>query len=129
MQDHEQQDHKRDPVVGLLLNFLFALPFIFTICLIFSEIRISSIYGLFGTVYVGFVEMGFTFVLWLSALKLSENTAKVGNLIFISPFLSLIFIHFLVGETILISTFVGLTLIVSGIVIQGLSAVGKLRLN
>jgi drug/metabolite transporter (DMT)-like permease len=55
--------------------------------------------------------MGITFVLWLSALKYSENTAKVGNLIFISPFVSLVFIHFLVGEDILPSTFVGLVLI------------------
>ena len=62
--------------------------------------------------------MGITFVFWLSALKLSENTAKVGNLIFISPFLSLVFIHFLVGEDILASTFIGLALIISGILLQ-----------
>jgi drug/metabolite transporter (DMT)-like permease len=66
--------------------------------------------------------MGITFVLWLSALKLSENTAKVGNLIFISPFLSLIFIHYLVGEDILASTFKGLVLIVAGLLIQQLKA-------
>ncbi len=64
--------------------------------------------------------MGITFVLWLSALKLSENTAKVGNLIFISPFLSLIFIHYLVGEDILTSTFMGLVLIIAGLLIQQL---------
>jgi drug/metabolite transporter (DMT)-like permease len=64
--------------------------------------------------------MGITFVLWLSALKLSENTAKVGNLIFISPFISLVFIHYLVGEDILPSTFIGLVLIVAGLLIQQL---------
>ncbi|NQT57150.1 MAG: EamA/RhaT family transporter, partial [Desulfobacteraceae bacterium] len=51
-------------------------------------------------------------------LKLSENTAKVGNLIFISPFISLVFIHFLVGEDILASTYIGLVLIVVGLIIQ-----------
>ncbi|MFH1351321.1 MAG: EamA/RhaT family transporter, partial [Pseudomonadota bacterium] len=45
-------------------------------------------------------------------------TAKVGNLIFISPFLSLVFIHFILGEKILGSTFVGLGLIVAGLFIQ-----------
>jgi drug/metabolite transporter (DMT)-like permease len=62
--------------------------------------------------------MGVTFVLWLNALKLSESTAKVGNLIFLSPFLSLIFIHLFVGEDILASTLIGLVLIVAGILCQ-----------
>lgn len=112
----------RDPVAGLLLNFLFGLPFVLVLCLFFSSIWAHSTYGLLGAVYVGIFEMGITFVLWLSALKLSENTAKVGNLIFISPFLSLVFIHYLVGEDIMASTFVGLVLIVAGLLIQQLKA-------
>ena len=111
----------RDPVVGLLLNFVFGLPWVVAACLVFSTLWISNIRGLLGAVYVGIFEMGITFVLWLSALKLSENTAKVGNLIFMSPFLSLVFIHYLVGEDILPSTFVGLMLIVAGLIIQQLS--------
>ena len=110
----------RDPVVGLLLNFVFGLPWVVAACLVFSTLWISNIRGLLGAVYVGIFEMGITFVLWLSALKLSENTAKVGNLIFMSPFLSLVFIHYLVGEDILPSTFVGLMLIVAGLIIQQL---------
>ena len=112
----------RDPVAGILLNFLFGLPFVLAYCLLFSSAWVANPYGLFGAAYVGIFEMGITFVLWLSALKLSENTAKVGNLIFMSPFLSLVFIHFLVGEDILASTFIGLMLIVAGILIQQLKA-------
>lgn len=108
----------RDPVASLLLNFLFGLPFIFIYCLIFSDIRVTSLQGLLGAAYVGLFEMGITFVLWLNALRLSENTAKVGYLIFLSPFLSLIFIHFLVGEDIMKSTLAGLVLIVTGLIIQ-----------
>jgi len=115
----------RDPVVGLLLNFVFGLPWVVAACLVFSTLWISNIRGLLGAVYVGIFEMGITFVLWLSALKLSENTAKVGNLIFMSPFLSLVFIHYLVGEDILPSTFVGLMLIVAGLIIQQLSVGGR----
>ena len=110
----------RDPVAGLLLNFMFGLPWVLTCCLLFSNVRVSNPFGLVGAAYVGVFEMGITFVLWLSALKLSENTAKVGNLIFLSPFLSLVFIHFLVGEDILPSTFIGLVLIVMGLFIQQL---------
>jgi len=52
------------------------------------------------------------------ALKNSSTTAKVSNLVYISPFISLFFIRFAVGETILVSTVVGLMLIVSGILLQ-----------
>ncbi len=110
----------RDPVAGLLLNFLFGLPFIAVYCLLFSSFRIAAWQGLAGAIYVGCFEMGVTYWLWLTALKRSENTAKVGNLIFLSPFLSLVFIHLLVGETILASTYFGLVLIVGGLALQSL---------
>lgn len=108
----------RDPVAGLLLNFLFGFPFILVFCLMFSSVKAAHPYGLVGAAYVGLFEMGVTFVTWLTALKLSENTAKMGNLIFLSPFLSLVFIRFLVGEDILPSTFVGLGLVVAGLLVQ-----------
>jgi drug/metabolite transporter (DMT)-like permease len=111
---------KREPVVVLLLNFLFSLPFTAGLCFLFSDFRVTGIYGLLGAIYVGAFEMGITFVLWLTALKLSANTARVGNLIFISPFLSLVFIHFLLGEAILPATFFGLALIVAGLFVQRL---------
>jgi drug/metabolite transporter (DMT)-like permease len=108
----------RDLVAGLFLNFLFGLPWVLIFCLLFSLSWKLPPLGLLGAAYVGLFEMGITFVLWLNALKLSESTAKVGNLIFLSPFLSLIFIHLFVGEDILASTFIGLVLIVAGILMQ-----------
>ena len=109
---------KMDPIIGLFLNFLMGLPLIFIICYLFSDIKVVSTYGLFGAVYVGLFEMGITFVFWLVALKLSVNSAKVSNLIFISPILSLIFIHYLAGEKILISTYFGLIIIMISLLIQ-----------
>ncbi len=105
-------------MAGLLLNFLFGLPFVLAFTLLFSNLQVSNVYGLVGALYVGMFEMGITFVIWLSALKLSQNLARLANLIFISPFLSLVFIHFLVGEQILRSTLIGLPLIVAGLLIQ-----------
>jgi drug/metabolite transporter (DMT)-like permease len=64
--------------------------------------------------------MGITYVLWMKALKLSSTTAKVSNLVYISPFLSLMFVSIAVGETIYLYTIAGLVLIVGGIVIQRL---------
>lgn len=108
----------RDPVLALLLNFLCGLPLILLYLLVTEGWRMPSLPGLAGAAYVGAFEMGIAYVLWLKALRLSENTARVANLIFLSPFLSLIFIHLLVGEEILPSTFVGLCLIVAGLVLQ-----------
>ena len=106
---------KRDPVVALFLNFLFSLPFILLYYLLIGEPRIPRINALLGGIYVGTFEMGICFVLWLKAMKLTENTARISNLIFLSPFLSLVFIHFLLGEEILPSTFIGLILILAGL--------------
>ena len=108
----------RDPVVGLFQNFLFGLPFVLAFVLIFSEAAVPDLRGLLGAFYVGAFEMGITFVLWLSALKLTSSASRIGNLIFVSPFLSLVLIHFLVGEEIRGSTFVGLVFIMGGLAVQ-----------
>lgn len=109
---------KRDEVAKLFLNFGFGFIFILLAMLLFSKIRIPSALGLFGGAYVGVFEMGVTFVLWLKALKLSRTTAQVSNLIYLSPFVSLVLIRVVVGETILPSTVVGLVFIIAGIIVQ-----------
>jgi len=48
----------------------------------------------------------------------STNNAKIGNLVFLAPFVSLIFIHFILKETIFVTTFIGLIFIVAGIFVQ-----------
>lgn len=111
---------KRDEVSKLFLNFLFGFFYLSLTILIFFDFNIPDIKGIAGVVYVGLFEMGITFVVWLKALKLSTTTAKVTNLIFLAPFLSLIVIHFTVGEKIMVSTFVGLIFIIGGIVLQKL---------
>lgn len=108
-----------DPVTGLFCNFLFALPFI-TLTLWFSEgFSLPEARGLAGAVYVGMFEMGLTFLLWLRALRLTRSTARIANLIYLSPFLSLVLIHLVVGEEILASSYLGLLFIVGGVLLQG----------
>ena len=109
---------RRDPVVGLFVNFLCSFPFVLGYYLLTADLRLPSGMGLLGAVYVGIIEMGICFILWLMAMKLTDNTARISNLIFLSPFLSLIFIHFLLGEKILFATFIGLVLIILGLCCQ-----------
>jgi len=108
-----------DPIIGLFLNFATALPLIFIATLTFSTMPTLTLEAVAGGAYVGLFEMGITFALWLTAMKYAAKpdgggTARIANLIFLSPFLSLILIHFLIGETILPTTFGGLGLIVIG---------------
>jgi drug/metabolite transporter (DMT)-like permease len=107
-----------EPLPLLFLNFLVGV-LLLSLYLIFGEgLRLPSWQGLAGAFYVGFFEMGVTFLLWLKAMKLTSSTARISNLIYLSPFLSLVFIHFIVGERILPSTLVALVLILSGLAIQ-----------
>ncbi len=112
---------KRDPIFGLFLNFICALPFIVLYVFYTEGFRPVSYGGVLGGIYIGFFEMGVSFVLWLKAMKYTDNTARIANLIFIAPFASLVFIHFLVGEEIYTSTLIGLVLVMGGLIIQSLS--------
>jgi drug/metabolite transporter (DMT)-like permease len=109
---------QRDPVLGLFLNFLCSLPLIGFYLMVTEGFRRVEWTGLLGAAYVGTFEMGIAFISWLMAMKLTASTAKIANLIFISPFLSLVLIHFIVGEKIMMSSVVGLVFIVAGLLIQ-----------
>ena len=116
---------QRDPVLGLFMNFLCALPLIILYCTVTGELQWMPWQGVLGALYIGVFEMGLTFVLWLSAMKLTDSTAKISNLIFIAPFLSLVFISVFLGEEILPSTLYGLLFIICGLVLQQLRFSGK----
>ncbi|MCG9598954.1 DMT family transporter [Vibrio sp. Isolate25] len=111
--------NKADPIVGVLLGFLVAIPFAVALSVYEgAHWRGISLQGWLAVTYVGLFEMGVTFVLWLSALKLTQNTARISNLIFASPFISLALLATVIGEEIHPTTLIGLLLIITGLVIQ-----------
>ena len=107
-----------DPTMRLLLNFCCGTVYTGVWAVLRGISLVPNGPGFLGAVYIGVFEMGVTFVLWMSALRLSRTTAQVSNLIYLAPFLSLFIIHFLVGETIFASTLVGLGFILAGTVVQ-----------
>ena len=109
---------KSDPLVGLFSNFLISLPLIIIYFILTQPLIIPELKGLLAASYVGFFEMGITFLFWLKAMQHTISTAKIANLIFISPFISLIFIHFIGGEEIYLSTIFGLSIIIIGLILQ-----------
>lgn len=106
---------KREEIFKLFWNFAFGVIYLLLVALVFTDFRLPDVKGLPAAIYIGFFELGFTYILWMKAMQLSENNAKTGNLIFLSPFLSLVFIHFILGEIIYYTTFIGLAFIISGI--------------
>jgi drug/metabolite transporter (DMT)-like permease len=110
----------RDGTIKLFMNFVFGLLFILIHNISMNTSQIPSLKGFIAASYVGLFEMGITFVFWLKALKYSDTTVKISNLVFLSPFLSLFFISLILKEQILFSSFVGLLLIVSGVIFQNL---------
>lgn len=112
---------KRGDLEKLFLNFLFGAIFITIYLSVKDEIpKLSTNWA--PAIYVGITEMAIAFVFWLTAMNRSGNNSRIGNLVFISPFLALIFIHLILGEQIYWTTLLGLFLIISGIFFQQLMA-------
>jgi len=109
---------RADPVLGLCLCFFCGLPLIAAAALTLSDLHLPNLHALAGAAYVGVFEMGITYVIWLVALRSATNIARISNLIFLSPLLSLFFIGTLLNEPILPATLAGLGLILLGTFIQ-----------
>ena len=72
---------------------------------------------IFYGAWVGLIEMGVTYLLWQKAIGLTGNVGRLGQLIFLTPFLSLILIGTILGEPIRATSVSGLMVIVGGIII------------
>ncbi len=109
---------RRDEAVKLFMSFLFGFFYLLIILPFVSGFRFPSGPSLWAAIYIGFFEVGITYLLWMKAMQMSTNNAKTGSLIFIAPFISLIFISLILKEKIFTTTITGLVLIISGIVWQ-----------
>ena len=103
------------PVVSLFLNFSAAAPLLLLAALWRGDLDSVSLTGALGAVYIGLFEMGLSFILWLQAMRLTNNTARISTLIFLAPPLSLLLIWWLLNEPVMPSTLVGLVFILGGL--------------
>lgn len=108
----------REETGKIFLNLTFGFIYILIYLLFTKGIQIPDSKAILGAVYIGMFEMSITFVIWLKALQFSSNTAKVSNLIYLSPFIALFIINYAVGEKIHVATIIGLVFIISGIILQ-----------
>ncbi|MDR5875981.1 DMT family transporter [Halomonas sp. CUBES01] len=109
---------KRPPLVGQWQNFTVGLPVLTLLLLGGPGFQWHSGPALLAGIYVGLFEMGIAFILWQLAVHKVSRTAKVSNLIFLSPPVSLVLLALVVGEAIRASTLAGLVLILVGLALQ-----------
>lgn len=113
--------NKADATVSLTISFCLAsviLWLLFGHTMAFEKLNVVSMSAL---IYIGLFEMGVTFLFWSKAMKLSDNTALIANLIFLAPFISLTLLYFIRGEIIYFSTMIGLLVIIAALLIQQVS--------
>lgn len=112
-----QRNKDLDSILALFMNFFFGAVYL-SIASIFVSPNLISIKGLMAGAYVGLFEMAVPFIFFGMALKQSNNPSLINQLCYLSPFISLFIINFVLRETVLAETYIGLLLIVSGIVIN-----------
>ncbi len=109
--------YKYEQFTGMMFYYLFGTLYSLLTVLLFSKLSFLSWPQLFWLIWLGAFTSGLAFVFWFLALE-HGDTVKMSNMILLTPFISLVYVHFLVGEKILVSSIVGLVVIVVGIVIQ-----------
>ncbi len=113
-------NHQLDPQVTLFLNFTAATPVLWLITVLTDGVITMTWASVLSGLYVGLFEMGIAFILWMSALRLTDNPIRVSSLIFLAPPISLVLITTVLGEPIAQSTLLGLVVILLGLAGQQL---------
>lgn len=100
---------------SIFLTFLFGMAYL-SVASIFMPIGDIGVETLLSGAYIGAFEMGIPFICFGMALRETENPALINQMCYLAPFLSLFIISTVLGEKILPSTYIGLTLIVGGLI-------------
>lgn len=108
---------RSEPGPLMFWSFSIGVPLIALVCWLGPGWPALTPLNLTYGLWVGAVEMGVTFLLWQQALKRTRHVARMGQLIFLSPFLSLFLIANVLQEDISWSAIIGLAVIVAGLVI------------
>ena len=106
-----------DKTISMML-YHFAAFVLSGITLLFVQTEtVVSGFEILGLIYNGVFIMAIASTTWALALK-SGETARISNLAYITPFLSLIWTYIILNEKISFLSLIGLSLIVLGILIQ-----------
>jgi drug/metabolite transporter (DMT)-like permease len=121
--------NKNDQLITLLVSFGFGTLFLLIYILVTGQTHFTWGTSMVAAIYIGIFEIGISFILWMKALSLAKNSARIANMVYIAPFLSLFFIHSILGEKIHLTTIIGIIFIVSGILFQQTDKTRKIKNN
>ncbi|WP_432666379.1 DMT family transporter [Wukongibacter baidiensis] len=106
-----------DKTISVFIYFTSALVFLIPTVSIYSEFVWPSLKILPWIIYNGIFVNGVSYIFWFKALENGE-THIISNLLYLTPFVSLIYISIFLNERILISSIIGLVIIVFGVLLQ-----------
>lgn len=112
---NNKHKHSVDAIVSLFGSFVCGSIYLI-VCIPFFGFSVPNLNGLLAGMYVGGFEMAIPFICFGIAMRITSNPTLINQLCYLSPFLSLFFIAMVLHEPIVITTYIGLTLIVAGIV-------------
>ena len=109
----------RPALVKLFWGFLVAFVFLFLHGWLTNQLPIIPEFTqVLAPIYIGLFEMSLTFFIWMTALEKAKNTPLLSNMVYLVPILSLGVIRMVLKEQIQINTYIGLALIISGVLFQ-----------
>ena len=111
------------PVPLMLNGFAVATVLVAVVCWTTEGLPALNLATVGYGAWVGLVETGVAFLLWQRAMATTARAGKLGVLIFLAPFLSLVLIATVLGEVIHPSAVAGLALVASGLVLARWKAV------
>ena len=98
-------------------GFTVALPLLTLLCYFTTGLPSLTWSNLGYGAWIGWLEMGFAFLLWQRAMSTTSSVAKLSQLIFLSPLVSLLLIYAILGEAIHYSALFGIGMIFVGLYI------------
>lgn len=111
---------------SMLMFYFFSAVVCLIYCLITKSSFSLSLAEFGGLAWIGIFTAALPYVTWALALQLGE-TAKVSNLAYITPFLSLVWTTIILREEFKISSLLGLLLIILGVFIQLKKSKGDIK--
>lgn len=103
--------------VSLMINYFVTFALTTVINAASGDLFIPTVSEFFGFAYNGIFTVAIANTLWAIALE-SGNTAKISNLAYITPFVSLIWTALILKDPLRINFVIGLAVIILGIFIQ-----------
>ena len=111
------QKYGYDKRISMMLNYLVTFTLTSIINGISGKLFVPEFPEIIGFMWNGMFAIAVANTLWMLALE-SGKTAKISNLAYITPFISLIWTSLILKEEIRLTSVIGLMVIVMGILIQ-----------